>query len=518
MLPSFYTFMTPESGPPATLLSGPEAGGRVESFQLRTAKRSLRPKKDRRPTNDGAGGETGRIKPVVLSLILLLPTILSTYPISGSFLHAQIDPSALISSSASLAAFFRRVSPAVVSVEVRGSRDGSYTGAEWRARHPFGASAFFIDERGHLLTAASVVDRAGRIVLTDASGRTYDAGAVAVSPANGVALLRIVRRPEHPIATLPLGKSGAVRVGDRAFTLGTPFGTITRTGQVAFSRGAVTGIYPVRGHGHYYGEVFETDAAVNPGSYGGPLLNEQGEVIGIVLDAFSYVRWSGTALPIDAIESLLPALRARQDPGPGAPGFDCEHRVVERHRARVTRVDPKSAAGRAGLRRGDEIVEFGGAEIVDFGAFLDTLHALPADAIVNMLVLRPVAPPSGDDQLVQLAFKVAPARKTPAAEPAPSRHRGTLGMRFVKGGRAAPVEVEWVDPEGPAGTAGIMPGDILKRIEDKRATRKRMKAVLDARRAGEQVACVFNRDGWEKKITLTLAPRAGAAAGKEGER
>jgi serine protease Do len=519
MLPSFYNAVTTGRRAYATLLpKGRRAGDRrarqgPPSPGRRDLARSIASERTTLETN-GAGGGTGRILPVVLSLILL-STIVETYPTTGSFLHAQSASPALVSpqeSEGTLGGVFARVSPAVVGLEVKTSRDGSYSGKEWRQRNPVGGTAFFIDPDGYLLTAASLVEKAGRVTLTDVAGREFSAGVVGISPAGGVALLRLVRRSEEPIPCLVLGSSREVKVGDPVVSLGNPYGTIQRTGQVALSSGSVSGIYQVNGRGAYRGEVLETDAAVNPGAFGGPLLDADGEVIGILLDSFSYNRWLGTALPVDQVKALLPRLRRREQPGPGTIGIQCEQRVIEHHRARITRVEPDSPAEKAGLHQGDEIVEFGGATLDDYPAFLDALFSLPAGSRADLVVLRASDPPNGADSL---AGAVEPDRLMrisvevgPPEEPVPDAKRGTLGLEF-KDDDTSGLVVETVEADGPAGKAGIRPGDVLRIIEDKRARRKLVSFILQRKRHGERVQMVFSRDGWTKEFSLVLAPTRG---------
>jgi len=407
----------------------------------------------------------------------------------------------LISSDETLTEFFKKVSPAVVALEVTSSRDRSYTALEWRLRHRFGGTAFFVDPDGYLLTAASLVKDAGRVELTDSAGRIVPAGVVGISPAGGVALLKTVGRTEEPVTHLAFGRSRDVKVGDRAFSLGNPYGTIQRTGRVAVSRGTVSGIYQVDGFGGYKGEVLETDAAVNPGAFGGPLLNRNGEVIGVLLEAFSYNRWLGTALPIDQVESLMESLKKREEPGPGTIGIRCVERVIERTRARIVEVEEDSPAARAGLQRGDEILEFGGKEIEDFSEFLAAMHGLPAGSVVNLRVLRPGDERGEPDKLERITVKVGPAR-----DPVPAEERGTLGLRLAEESAGSALEVEWVDPKGPAGRVGLQPGDQLSTIEGRRATRKLWKRLLESKRQGERVKLRFVRKGWFKDLQLVLDP------------
>ena len=408
---------------------------------------------------------------------------------------------ALFSSNQALIRFHETFSNAVVSLEVKSRRTGSLEGLLSRRRNPLGGTAFFINPEGYLLTASSIVEDAGRIELTTADGRTFQAGVVGASPSGGVALLRMVPPPSEPVEWLKLGSSSATPVGARAFTLGNSFGTLEPTGQVALSRGVVSGRYQVHASGRYKGEVLETDAAVNPGAFGGPLLDEKGEVIGVLLEAYSFNRWLGTALPIDQVKALMPLLMSREEPGPGEAGFVCEERVIERIRGRVTRVEKGSAAEKAGLRTGDEIVEFGGCEIDSYTSFSSALYRLPAGSVVNLRVIRARNPLVPEEKMVRLTFEVGPPR-----ESLPAADRGTLGIR-VAGDKGAPgVKVTWVAEDGAAGRAGIRPGDVFRLIEGKSANPGLVKGILGSKRIGGTVRLRVSRDGWEKDFRLRIRP------------
>ena len=174
---------------------------------------------------------------------------------------------------------------------------------------------------------------------------------------------------------------------------------------------------------------------------------------------------------------------------------------MERFRARVTDVDRNSPAARAGLRRGDEIVEFGGAALGEYHAFLSDLHSLPADSALDLLILRPGGPPGEEDSLIRLHFRTGPPH-----EPVAIEQRGTLGLRFVDPGSATEMEVAWVDEKGAAGQAGILPGDVLKQVDGQGATRKLFESLLASRKRGESMKLRFSRNGWIKELRLVLAP------------
>lgn len=444
-----------------------------------------------------AGGDSNRVLQVVLSLILLPTTIFTTGHSRCSAQAVPRSPSALFSSSERTRAFVAAVSPAVFSVEVRTLRRETDAALRARARHPFGGTAFLIDPDGYLLTAASVVVDAGRLVLTAADGKEYRAGVVAASGPSGVALLRMVPPPREEMPYLRLGSSDAVAVGDPAVTLGNPYRAINLTGQVVASRGTVSGRYPVFGFGDYVGQVLETDASVNPGAYGGPLLDASGEVIGIVAESFAFGRWLGTAIPIDPVKAVLDMLRDRETVRAGDVGFSCVERRVSRMRARVTEVREGTAAAAAGLKPQDEIVEFGGAEITDFDAFQRALVRLPASSTVSMLVLRPDEE-TGRDELKRLVFPVGPPREADLPD-------ARLPLELAAEDDA--ILVRKVDPSSDADRAGIRPGDEVVRVDRRRIpSLERLNERIAERPVGATVTVRFSRDGWEKEVRLELLP------------
>lgn len=194
----------------------------------------------------------------------------------------------------------------------------------WRGGQPIrftrgrSGSAVAIAKRDgvtELLSSTGVIGAGvDRVRLTFPDGRTAE-GRVAGRDASSGAVL--VTTKTHTKAVLPLGRSGSLGIGTRVLTAGSPYGSLHRVYQVAMSVGTVTGRYPVTAAepetgvaDRYKGEVLETDAGVNPGSFGGPMCDRQGRVVGLVVQSLSRSRWLGTAAPIDPIRRRLPALRA----------------------------------------------------------------------------------------------------------------------------------------------------------------------------------------------------------------
>src|SRR6185369_3391085 len=126
--------------------------------------------------------------------------------------------------------------------------------------------------------------------------------------------LQIIRTPEDkaPYPYIELCDSSRVRVGELAYTAGNPFHTISRDGQVAWSVGTISGLYKIISadeQSHYSGLVLETDAAVNPGSDGGSLIDGNGRLLGVLSLCFCESRWLGTAIPAHLIKTSLQCMK-----------------------------------------------------------------------------------------------------------------------------------------------------------------------------------------------------------------
>jgi S1-C subfamily serine protease len=196
---------------------------------------------------------------------------------------------------------YQRASPAVVSID---TDDGAESGS-------------IISSDGLVLTNAHVVDSARTVQVALADGRKFLADVVGFG-ANGLDLAVLRIRGASNLPTITLSRS-PVQVGQRAFAIGNPFGRFQGT----FTTGIVSRIDKERG-------LIQTDAAINPGNSGGPLLNSQGELIGVNTAIFTGSRSGGNigigfAITLDRIQPFLAAVRSgnaprtaqRQGPDPG---------------------------------------------------------------------------------------------------------------------------------------------------------------------------------------------------------
>jgi S1-C subfamily serine protease len=171
-------------------------------------------------------------------------------------------------------------------------------------------SGTVIDREGHILTNVHVVEGARDIQVTLFDGRSYDASIVGMDPATDLTVLKI-DAPADSLYPVTFGNSATLRVGQRVFAIGNPFG-LERT----LSTGIISSLnrsLPRRGRGGWIKSIIQIDAAINPGNSGGPLLNSRGQMIGMnTAIASSTGESTGVAfaIPVNTIVRVVPELIA----------------------------------------------------------------------------------------------------------------------------------------------------------------------------------------------------------------
>jgi S1-C subfamily serine protease len=217
-------------------------------------------------------------------------------------------------------------------------------------------SGFIWDDRGHVVTNLHVIAGASEASVRLNDGRDYPAGLVGASPQHDLAVLQI-RVPFNLPPPVPIGTSHDLKVGQKVFAIGNPFGldwTLT-TGIVSALDRSLTAE-----DGRTIQHLIQTDAAINPGNSGGPLLDSAGRLIGINTAIYSPSGASagvGFAIPVDTVNRVVPQLIAYGryvQPGLGIQVDDTLNRLITRQLGiqgvAVLRVSQGSAAERAGLR------------------------------------------------------------------------------------------------------------------------------------------------------------------------
>jgi 2-alkenal reductase len=280
---------------------------------------------------------------------------------------------------------YARVSPAVVCITAP-EQFGSCIG-----------SGFIIDQEGHVITNNHVAVSTADLLVNLADQRTVPAEVVGTDAGSDLAVLKIDASPEELVA-VPLGDSSSLQVGQRAIAIGNPFG---------FQRTVTTGVIsslgrtlPRDGSGFWIAQLIQTDAAINPGNSGGPLLDSQGQVIGVntAIRSLTGVNSGvGFAVPVDIVKRVVPELIAQgryRHPWVGISGSTIWPEMVEaldlpvETGVLVYTVELDSPAAKAGLRGGEREVMVSGRPMRAGGDILvaiDNVEVKGFDDLINYL-------------------------------------------------------------------------------------------------------------------------------------
>jgi serine protease Do len=284
-----------------------------------------------------------------------------------------------------------------------------------------------------------------------------------------------------------LGDSGKLRVGEWVMAIGNPFGlghTVT-TGIVS-AKGRIIGAGP-------YDEFIQTDASINPGNSGGPLFNMNGEVVGINTAIVATGQGIGFAIPINVAKEMLVSLREKGRVVRGWLGVQVQRVTPElaksfgldRERgALVADVMPDTPASKAGIERGDVIVEFNGRKIDEMNDLPRVVASTPPNTDATVKILR-----KGQEKVVQIKVAELKEEQVAASGATPEESLGmavqeltpeiarSLGLSESKG-----LVVTNVDDGSPADEAGIRRGDVIVEVNQ-----KKVESLRDYRAALGQV-------------------------------
>lgn len=247
-------------------------------------------------------------------------------------------------------------------------------------------SGFIWDDAGHVITNYHVIEGASEATVRLSDGSDFKAALVGASPEHDIAVLRITVGVKRP-SPVPLGTSADLKVGQKVFAIGNPFGldwTLT-TGIVSALDRSLSGDSGTIEH------LIQTDAAINPGNSGGPLLDSAGRLIGINTAIYSPSGASagiGFAVPVDTVNRVVPQLIQSGKYTRPDLGLEFDERLNEQMKSAldvkgvlIVRVLPGSVADQAGLK-GASLSRDGRISPVDI---ITAVNAKPVDTVSKYL-------------------------------------------------------------------------------------------------------------------------------------
>jgi len=367
--------------------------------------------------------------------------------------------------------------------------NGDEPGPEPESRErlvPAAGTGFIIDPEGYILTNNHVVEGADRIMVSlygEESGLQYAAEVVGRDPLTDSALIRLTEMPDHVLPVVHFGDSSQMQPGDWVMAIGNPF-NFPHTVSVGVVSALERELDVAEGRRV---RVLQTDAAINQGNSGGPLLNLRGEVIGINTAIYTGGTQGnigiGFAVPSNTVRDLLPQLRVGKVTrgrigvviGSVPREMVDEFGLKDRNGAVITRVVSGGAAGRAGLEPGDVILAFDDQLVENSDALVRIVAGTAPGATVPVRIMRD----QGErtlritvDELDALAESDGPqTRRSRAEPPAPPSGFGMnignitaerardLGLDSRRG-----VVIDSVEDNSAAARAGLRRGDVVVRI------------------------------------------------------
>jgi serine protease Do len=333
-------------------------------------------------------------------------------------------------------------------------------------------SGFIFDPEGYIITNNHVVEGADDITVKLTSGEEIHAEIIGRDPKTDLALIKL--KKEGPYPYLALGDSASLRIGDWVVAIGNPFGLEhTVTSGILSARGRAIGAGP-------YDDFLQTDASINPGNSGGPLLNLNGDVIGINTAIIAGGTGIGFAIPANLAKGVVEQLKSGGKVVRGwmgvliqqvTPEIAKSFGMDEPRGALIGDVDPKGPGVAATLLAGDIVQNFDGQPIKDWQELPIIVATTPVGKKVKVLVFR-----KGKE--VTLNLTVAELKDDSATEtgetPAETEAQLGLTLREVTPDLAKRLQlndseglyISGIEPSSPASESGLAAGDVLVSVGD----------------------------------------------------
>ncbi|MEM7306881.1 MAG: trypsin-like peptidase domain-containing protein [Planctomycetota bacterium] len=343
--------------------------------------------------------------------------------------------------------------PAVVYIQTNvPSLRRDFFGRVFRENQQSSGSGVVIYEEGYIVTNYHVVKGANEIVVRfdpAISERVYEAQLISFNEAEDLALLKI--DGEDPFPTVPLGISSDLMIGETVLAIGNPYGQT-----LSVSQGIISGLHRnVNASGLSFSNLIQTDASINPGNSGGPLLNINGDLIGINTVVNTAAENIGFAIPVDQVQLVLREHLLSPSKARGWLGFE-----VDLDRLTIEDVTAGGPAASEGLEVGDRVVALNGKPLETAEDYRLARVSVQPGEEVSIRVRRGALSRSYD----LLAWD--------RADYITYRHAGMVVQPVVINTSRA-VRLTKVRPGGPAAELGLQAEDIIEAVqpEGRRAQR-----------------------------------------------
>jgi serine protease Do len=379
-------------------------------------------------------------------------------------------------------------------------------------------TGFIIDKDGYILTNNHVVEGADEIKVTLWDKSTFTAKVVGRDSKTDLALIKI--NDAKDLSPIPLGDSDKMEVGDWVLAIGNPFGfnnTVTA--------GIISAKYRKNIGTSTYEDYIQTDAAINEGNSGGPLINTSGEVIGIDSAIYSQSGGSvgiGFAIPINMAKELLPQLKkgkiVRGWLGVAIQGITPELQkklgLKDTKGALVSDVTKEGPAAKAGLMAGDVIVSFDGKDIDDSSELPMIVAGTAVGKNVKMEIMR-----NGEKKTLEVKVGELKNTEKAAVAPGPQKEKENAGAELgLSAGDITPeiaaqlnltqksgVVIEEVDSGSSAEEAGLQVGDVVVEMDkEKISNLSQFNKKLKSYKTGDTILLLVNREGSSLFLTMKL--------------
>ncbi len=381
-----------------------------------------------------------------------------------------------------------RVGRSVVAIYARSTQQANlYAGTIWEDFFPFRqplpvqslGSGFVYSSEGYVITNNHVVENADSVHVTLMDGRSFPADIVGTDPTTDLAVLRIAGARGTSLPVAPMGTSDNLLIGEWAIAIGNPFAPLLADANPSVTVGVISALHrdvrPEPGQEQIWTDMIQTDASINPGNSGGPLVNAEGQVVGV--NSFIFSRSGGSigigfAIPIDRVHRIaddlirfgkvrLTWIGIHVDDAPVA-----DPAAMEGARVVVDRVDPGSPAEEAGVQPGDGLLAANGRRVLSALDWQGRQVDFRSGEALRLALAR-----GGKPSTVQVT--AAPDPLSGAAESeAPLGLRLTAltpALRSYLGTAAeSGLLVTAVAPGSPAQNIGLTQGDVILAIDNRR--------------------------------------------------